>query len=153
MRDVASPKGRRTPTRGHPAPNFTRILIRIRFPLGDGRPQGATPRPTHPPSLLCTTRRWRDRHSRDGGGADGWSGPLRASVVLSPCGGIHYCPLWLPLIPICLPPSPPSPNASRNNASPSLTSIPNRSATIAGTLASPLSRHSRVRLRVATPAE
>jgi hypothetical protein len=49
----------------------------------DGRPQGAT-HPTHPPhpSPVPTISALspRDRHSRDGGSADGWWGPLRASV-------------------------------------------------------------------------
>lgn len=49
----------------------------------DGRPQGAT-QPHHPaPVPTMSALSPRDRHGRDGGGADGWWGPLRASVAPS----------------------------------------------------------------------
>ena len=47
----------------------------------DARPQGATP-PHHPsPVPTISALSPRDRHSRDGGGADGLGGPLRASNI------------------------------------------------------------------------
>ena len=52
----------------------------------DGRPQGATP-PHHPsPVPTMSALSPRDRHSRDGGGTDGWWSPSRASIV-SPSRG------------------------------------------------------------------
>ncbi|MHB8598783.1 MAG: hypothetical protein ACYDER_18445 [Ktedonobacteraceae bacterium] len=47
----------------------------------DGRPQGATHPHHSSPVPTMSALPPHDRHGRDGGGMDGWWGPLRASIV------------------------------------------------------------------------